>query len=255
MTGMVLRLAGPLQSWGEHSTFGDRDTLRFPTRSGVIGIFAAAQGLRRGEPLRRYAPLTFTVRVDRPGVHLADFHTSGGGLPRERTVPTADGGRRGEGKATIVTRRMYLADAVFTVAVEGPDDLMGQLTAALRSPRWQLYLGRRSCPPDQPFLLRGQVDDPVDELRQRVPLPGRRPDTGDQVSVDLITEEPLADATLANPALTEVSDVPAAFSRFDRRYGLRALYRQRAALPAALARWRSRSEYHHALADYARRPA
>ena len=120
MTGMVLRLAGPLQSWGEHSTFADRDTLRYPTRSGITGIFAAAQGLRRGEPLDRYAPLTFTVRVDRPGVHLADFHTTGGGLPRERTVPTADGGRRAEGKATIVTRRMYLSDAVFTVAVEGP---------------------------------------------------------------------------------------------------------------------------------------
>jgi CRISPR system Cascade subunit CasD len=250
MTGMVLRLAGPLQSWGEHSTFGERDTMRFPTRSGIIGIFAAAQGLRRGEPLGRYTPLRFTVRVDRPGVHLADFHTTCGGLPRERTVPTADGGRRGEGKATIVTRRMYLADAVFTVAVEGPDDLIAQITAALRFPRWQPYLGRRSCPPDQPMLLRGDVDDPVAELHQRVPLPSRRLDTEDPLTVDIITEQPAEDA-----ALTEVSDVPAAFSRAGRRYGLRAVYRHRAALPAALASWHSRSDYHGALAEYARRPA
>ena len=249
MTGMVLRLAGPLQSWGEHSTFGERDTLRFPTRSGIIGIFAAAQGLHRGEPLSRYAPLTLTVRVDQPGVHLTDFHTAGGGLPRELTVPTAAGGRREQGKGTIVTRRMYLADAVFSVAVEGPDDLIGQITTALRAPHWQPFLGRRSCPPDQPLLLREHADDPVADLRERVPLPGRKPGA-DQVTVDFITEESLADA-----ALTEVSDVPAVFSRFDRRYALRVVYRQRASLPAALARWRSRPDYHRALAEYARRPA
>jgi CRISPR system Cascade subunit CasD len=150
VTGLLLRLAGPLQSWGEHSTFADRDTLRYPTRSGITGIFAAAQGLRRGERLDRYAPLTLTVRIDRPGVLLADFHTTGGGLPRGRTVPTAEGGRRAEGKATIVTRRMYLSDAVFTVAVEGPGTLIDDLAAALRSPHWQPYLGRRSCPPTSP---------------------------------------------------------------------------------------------------------
>jgi CRISPR system Cascade subunit CasD len=251
VTGLLLRLAGPLQSWGEHSTFADRDTLQYPTRSGITGIFAAAQGLRRGEPLDRYAPLTLTVRIDRPGVLLTDFHTTGGGLPRGRTVPTAEGGRRSEGKATIVTRRMYLSDAVFTVAVEGPGRLIGDLAAALRSPHWQPYLGRRSCPPDQPLLLRAAVPDPVQELYQHVPLPGRRPDAHGQVSTDIITEEP-ADAT---GTLTEVADVPVTFSRHDRRYQLRTIRRDRAALPGALARWRSSKEYHRALADYARRPS
>lgn len=250
MSGLVLRLAGPLQSWGEHSTFGDRDTLRFPTRSGIIGIFAAAQGLRRGEPLDQYSPLRFTIRVDQPGVYLSDFHTAGGGLPRERSIPTADGGRRGEGKATIVTRRMYLSDAVFTVAVEGPDDVTKQVTAALRSPRWPPYLGRRSCPPDQPMLLRGLADDPLHELRHRIPLPGRKSDTAGQITVDILSEEPAE-----NTAFTEVWDVPSAFTRAGRRYGLRAVYRQRAQFPAALASWHSRKEYHRALAEYARRSA
>lgn len=250
MTGLLLRLAGPLQSWGEHSTFADRDTLRYPTRSGITGIFAAAQGLRRGEPLDRYTPLTLTVRIDRPGVLLADFHTTGGGLPRGRTVPTAEGGRRAEGKATIVTRRMYLSDAVFTVAVEGPGRLIDALAAALRSPRWQPYLGRRSCPPDQPLLLRA-ADDPVQELYQHVPLPGQRPDQHGQVSVDIITEEPDG----ASGMLTEVADVPDTFSRHDRRYQLRTIRRERAALPGALARWRSSKEYYRALAEYARRPS
>jgi CRISPR system Cascade subunit CasD len=250
VTGLLLRLAGPLQSWDEHSTFADRDTLRYPTRSGITGIFAAAQGLHRGEPLERYAPLTLTVRIDRPGVLLADFHTTGGGLPRSRTVPTAEGGRRAEGKATIVTRRMYLSDAVFTVAVEGPGQLIGDLAAALRSPHWQPYLGRRSCPPDQPLLLRAAADNPVQELYQHVPLPRQRPDEHGQVSVDTITEEPAG----ASGTLTEVADVPVTFSRYYRHYQLRAIRRQRTVLPGALARWRSSKEYHRALAEYARRP-
>ncbi len=94
MSGFLLRLAGPMQSWGEHSMFGERDTLPYPSRSGLIGMFAAAQGVRRGDPLDRYKELKFTVRVDRPGVRLVDFHTIGGGLPKERTVPTAAGERR-----------------------------------------------------------------------------------------------------------------------------------------------------------------
>jgi CRISPR system Cascade subunit CasD len=251
VTGLLLRLAGPLQSWGEHSTFADRDTLRYPTRSGITGIFAAAQGLRRGEPLDRYAPLTLTVRIDRPGVLLADFHTAGGGLPRGRTVPTAEGGRRAEGKATIVTRRMYLSDAVFTVAVEGPGSLIGDLAAALRTPHWQPYLGRRSCPPDQPLLLR-PAGDPVQDLYQQVPLPpGQRPDEHGQVSVDIITEEPAG----ATGTLTEIADVPVTFSRHGRRYQLRTIRREPAALPGTLARWRSSTEYHRALAEYARKPS
>jgi CRISPR system Cascade subunit CasD len=248
VTGLLLRLAWPLQSWGDHSTFADRDTLRYPTRSGITGIFAAAQGLRRGERLDRYAPLTLTVRVDRPGVLLADFHTTGGGLPRGRTVPTAEGGRRTEGKATIVTRRIYLSDALFTVAVEGPGQLIGDLAAALRSPHWQPYLGRRSCPPDQPLLLR-PADNPVQELYRHIPLPRQRPDEHGQVSADIITEEPAS----ATGTLTEVADIPVTFSRHDRHYQLRTIRRERAALPGALARWRSSKEYHRALAEYARR--
>ena len=46
-TGMLLRLAGPLQSWGERSVFTVRDSAAFPTRSGVLGMFAAAEGIDR----------------------------------------------------------------------------------------------------------------------------------------------------------------------------------------------------------------
>jgi CRISPR system Cascade subunit CasD len=250
VTSIVLRLAGPLQSWGEHSTFTDRDTLRFPTRSGITGLLAAAKGIKRGEPLARYDELGFTVRIDRPGNLLPDFHTVGGGLPRARTIPTASGGRRPEGTAIVVTRRWYLTDAAFTVAITGPDELISEITATLRAPRWQPYLGRRSCPPDPPLFLRLTPGDPVQELRERVPLPARRAAEASEVAVEMITETPVSD----DAAITELNDVPEIVGQHERRYRSRAVYRSTVGIPAALASWRNSAAYHKALYDYARSP-
>lgn len=248
MSGLVLRLAGPMQSWGERSTFAaERDTAGFPTRSGLIGLFAASMGIERGQAgvsqgtrpiaIADFAALRITVRVDAPGLLLTDFHTVGGGLPSARTVPTAEGKHRaGENTATIVSRRHYLSDAVFTVAVTAvdDDDLIMRIGDALLHPVWQPYLGRRSCPPDQPLVLRRRCADPEAELRTQVPLP-RRPwlpraaDGG--VEVDLLTESVPADG---RTAVTELSDVPLSFDRFDRRYARRTVYRQSISLPTRL---------------------
>jgi CRISPR system Cascade subunit CasD len=216
VSGLVLRLAGPLQSWGEHSVFTQRDTLRFPTRSGLIGLLACAEGVERDRSLAGYDPLRFTVRIDRPGVRMVDFHTIGGGL--RRGVPRPDGSQRPRETATIVTRRQYLADAVFTVAVEGPRERMAEIAEALRRPRWQPYLGRRSCPPDQPLLLRADVEDPVDELHTRVPV-ARRLREQEAPQAEFVTEAALDSAE----AVTELTDVPESFNRYDRRYRTRTV--------------------------------
>ncbi|MBO0804247.1 MAG: type I-E CRISPR-associated protein Cas5/CasD [Nocardiopsaceae bacterium] len=248
MSGIVLRLAGPLQSWGEHSTFSERDTLRFPTRSGIIGLLAAAQGISRGKPLDRYDPLRLTVRIDRHGTLTQDFHTAGGGVPRSRSIPTAEGKRRAEGKATVVTRRWYLSDAVFTIGIEGPDTLIQKTAAALARPHWPPYLGRRSCPPDQPLLLRAVPGNPVTDLRERVPLPGPgAPGGNDVIDIEMITEIPDAEA----PS-TEVADVPDVLGRHERRYRTRAVYQTTVQVPARLAAWRTANDYHKALHEYAR---
>lgn len=46
MATLLLRLAAPLQAWGADSKFETRKTAREPTKSGVIGLLAAALGLR-----------------------------------------------------------------------------------------------------------------------------------------------------------------------------------------------------------------
>ncbi|MGW3353748.1 type I-E CRISPR-associated protein Cas5/CasD [Nonomuraea rubra] len=227
MSGLVLRLAGPLQSWGEHSVFAQRDTLRFPTRSGLIGLLASAEGLERGRSLAGYEHLHFTVRIDRPGVRMLDFHTIGGGMPRG--VPRPDGTQRPQATATMVTRRQYLSDAAFTVAIEGPDDRLASIAQALRQPRWQPYLGRRSCPPDQPLLLSSTAADPVADLRTRVPV-ARALRNHEQPKAEFVTEtaEETADA------VTKLADIPESFGRYDRRYGTRAVSITTHAVPAEL---------------------
>lgn len=245
MMGLLIRLAGPLQSWGEHSVFTHRDTLRYPTRSGVIGIFAAAEGRPRGEPLGDYDALRLTVRIDRPGTVIRDFHTIGGGYPREATVPTAEGKRRTPETATIVTHRHYLTDAVFTVAVEGPQDRTCAIAEALDSPHWPIFLGRRSCPPDQPLLLRSGVDDPVEHLSGRVPIAYRPRRRDDPRELDFVTEGARDDAE----AVAELTDVPQTFSRLDRRFRTRTVSVISRPVPESL--WSTgTAAYYDALIDY-----
>lgn len=249
MTGLLLRLAGPMQSWGDHSTFSERDTWTYPTRSGLIGLIASAFGRLRGEPIDDLADLAFTIRVDRAGTVIQDFHTVGGGLPREQTVPTAEGGRRGPGLGTIVSRRYYLSDAVFTVAVTGPERLLRAVAAALERPAWAPYLGRRSCPTEIPLLLRATTEDPVVHLLQFLPLARAVPAAaGDTVPVDFVLDKPPAcDEKDTSRAI--VNDIPIDFHPHRRRYRSRSVWVTRQLLPARLCRGLG-SDYLTALAEY-----
>ena len=116
MATLLLRLAAPLQAWGADSKFETRKTAREPTKSGVIGLLAAALGLRRDEtePLTRLAQLRFGVRVEREGQLLVDFHMA----------------RNEEKDRSYVTYRHYLEDAVFLVGLESEDTALLQELAA-----------------------------------------------------------------------------------------------------------------------------
>ncbi|MFF4509085.1 type I-E CRISPR-associated protein Cas5/CasD [Streptomyces sp. NPDC001401] len=237
MSGLLLRLAGPLQSWGERSAFTpDRDTAPFPTRSALTGMFAAAEGIHRHDTaaLEHYRALEFTVRVDRPGTRLVDYHTVGGGQPKEKTAATSGGSNKG---AAVITRRHYLADAVFGIAVTGPHDTLTRIADALHQPHWSPYLGRRSCVPDEPLLLRTQAADPVDDLMHHVPL---SPDTTrpapreDSIPVTFLWEHPPAHQTAGADTLT-LYDMPRNFSPHGRGHDRRHIYRTVEHLPAHLA--------------------
>src|ERR1019366_10448139 len=83
---LLLRLAGPMQSWGLDSRFDDlRDTGLEPSKSGVLGLVCAALG-KPGDDQPGYWPslaelvsLRMGVRVLREGTLRVDFQTAGGG--------------------------------------------------------------------------------------------------------------------------------------------------------------------------------
>lgn len=138
MSTLLLRLAAPLQSWGIASKFDTRDTAREPSKSGVIGLLAAALGRGRDENMEDLNALRFGVRIDQPGTLLRDYHTA---MLNPKAPP-------------FETTRYYLADAVFLVGLEGEESFLNKLEMALRNPFYPLYLGRRSCPPVGQLVIR-----------------------------------------------------------------------------------------------------
>ncbi|GAB3393390.1 type I-E CRISPR-associated protein Cas5/CasD [Azotobacter armeniacus] len=145
MATLLLRLQGPMQSWGTTSRFDERDTQLEPSKSGVLGLICAALGRDRSEPLEDLAALRMGVRVDREGVPMRDYQTATG-------VLIASG--KADFKRTVVSPRFYLADAVFLVGLEGADTtLLEHIQAALRAPVWSLALGRKSFVPSKPVFL------------------------------------------------------------------------------------------------------
>ena len=152
MPTLLLRLAGPLQSWGTASRFDERDTQLEPSKSGVLGLLCAALGRDRAEAVDDLAGLRMGVRVDREGLPMRDFQTAGGDRDTEkRTLLIATGKTVNR---TVVSPRHYLADAVFLVGLEGPDAaLLRNLHAALLRPVWSMALGRKAFVPAAPVAV------------------------------------------------------------------------------------------------------
>lgn len=195
MSTLLLRLAGPMQSWGTDSKFDVRRTQREPSKSGVIGLVAAALGVSRQDrqALATLACLRFGVRVDREGTLLRDYHTAHGKTCKKE-------------EAVYITNRYYLADAVFVAGLESEDGaLLERMGEALVSPAFPLYLGRRSCPPTGRIFL-GISPKPLEEaLRENAP------DSASWLVLDAKAGEP--------GGLQR--DVPLSFNPNRREYGFR----------------------------------
>ncbi len=152
MPTLLLRLVGPMQSWGTTSRFDQRDTGKEPSKSGVVGLLAAALGIDR-ENWTDLEPLTHLpvgIRHDRPGVPKRDYQTA-------QHIISAD---RSKIHETAVTTRDYLADAAFLVGLECDERfLLERIHAALRDPVWPLALGRKSYVPSEPVWIENGVRD------------------------------------------------------------------------------------------------
>lgn len=202
MPTLVLTLAGPMQAWGIDSRFSVRQTDLAPSKSGVIGLVAAAQGVRRTEPLTELAGLRFGVRADQPGRILRDFQTA----------------RADDGRGASVSERYYLSDAVFLAALESDDaEWLRRIQGYLRRPVFPLYLGRRSCPPGGPIPSR-LFEGSIEEAFATMPWQANRAEQLLQREHPQVALETRIDADSGERGAIRQRDVPVSFAPERREY-------------------------------------
>lgn len=211
MRNLLLWLEAPLQSWGAGSRYGRRDTLPFPTRSGILGLLCCAMG-RGGEQrawLENMKHLPQTVIAFAPEGRdgkpvrqpvLQDFHMVGGGYDaddpwQDMLIPKKADGKRPVGAGTKLTYRYYLQDMAFACALAMPEDMEEEIASSLVAPAWPICLGRKSCIPSD-RVYRGFFEHEEEALahaaaiaqeKKRVPvfkvLPGRH-EEGDVLCIN-----------------------------------------------------------------------
>lgn len=159
---LVFQIYAPLVSWGEAAVGEVRHSATVPSRSALLGLLAAALGIRRDDHVALHAFNQHYHMAVRPlsgrETWLNDYHTVQ--MPKEnRKVPRHT--RRdevrpeaGQSLETMLTSREYRCDAYYHIAVSatpGAPYSLSALREALLSPVFTLYFGRKSCPPALPL--------------------------------------------------------------------------------------------------------
>ena len=150
---LLLRLYGPLASWGEIAVGETRHSAVHPSRSALLGLLGAALGIERDDDAGQLAlsqGYRFGIKLERVGSPLRDYHTVQTGVaPRKVSFRSRRQELLAEKRDTVLSTREYRCDSLALVAVEAlPTARWGfdQLASALRHPHYPLYLGRKSCP-------------------------------------------------------------------------------------------------------------
>jgi CRISPR system Cascade subunit CasD len=177
---LLFQLYGPLVAWGDIAVGERRPARPHPSRSGVLGLVAAALGVERTDSagLRAlHEGYGLACRVDSAGALLVDYHTA-----QVAPSPAVKGSRLGrflsrkdelaigpDAVKTILSQRDYYQDVLSVAclwALPGAPHPLERLASALREPVFTPYLGRRSCPPALPFHPRVvEAAGPIEALR------------------------------------------------------------------------------------------
>jgi CRISPR system Cascade subunit CasD len=154
---LIFSIAAPMASFSAQYDPGERrNSSNRPSKSGVLGMVAAALGIERTEEVKFEAlrdSLGFAVRVEDAGQPAFDYHTS--------QVPPARRNRRFATRAdelsvpktelkTILSTREYRVNAFASPALwlRAMDRrvALADIAAALKRPHFTVYAGRKSHP-------------------------------------------------------------------------------------------------------------
>ena len=167
---LVFQLHGPMASWGVDAPGEVRHSHELPSRSALLGLLAAALGIRRDEEERLSdfnRHYSFLLCASRDPRWARDYHTVQ--MPKEvrkaRYFSRREELQDPELLSALISRRDYYTDAWWMVGVAITPDApwtLEQLQKALQHPVFPLYLGRKSHPlglPLSPILLKGDAPE------------------------------------------------------------------------------------------------
>jgi len=184
---LVFTLASTLASMGDVAGHERRGTWTWPGRSAILGLLAAARGIKRNGDFSALDALQVSVAVFETGKPMRDYHTV-------QTIPTAAVKRpqsRPEALAraaraanTTITLRDYRQGVLYGAAVQGPE--LESLHSALERPAFHLYLGRKAGPLSAPLAPNIVTAESPEAALAHLTLP---PWQGTAVAETLYSEE------------------------------------------------------------------
>jgi CRISPR system Cascade subunit CasD len=197
MKYLLFQCYAPLVSWGTIAVGGERLTFRHPKKSSIIGLIAAALGIKREEEIKNLElvnSIGFATKVISSGVILNDFHTIQ--VPRINNSilfnTRKDELRYNKLKIrTILSNREYLCDALSVIAIWLKDNNFDiyKLKKSLKYPVFSLYIGRKACTPALPLnpkiIEKDTIKNAFDCYDVNFPLPIDR--NSDDITKERIT--------------------------------------------------------------------
>jgi CRISPR system Cascade subunit CasD len=184
---LVFTLASTLASMGDVAGHERRGTWTWPGRSAILGLLAAARGIKRDGDFSALDALQVSVAVFETGKPMRDYHTV-------QTIPTAAVkrpqsrpealARAGRAANTTITLRDYRQGVLYGAAVQGPE--LESLRSALKRPAFHLYFGRKACPLSAPLAPKIVAAEAPEAALAHLTLP---PWQGTAMAETLYTEE------------------------------------------------------------------
>lgn len=172
MDTLIFQLQATLSSWGEVAVGEYRPSAEYPSQSAIHGLLGAALGIERDDDEAQAAlrnGYRLAVGVLSQGRLLRDYHTAQ--VPSRSDLKKRPHATRKDELSlpktdlnTILSSRDYRQDAAALVAIQAMADApysLQHLAEALKKPKFVLYLGRKSCPLDEPLYPRVMEADTI----------------------------------------------------------------------------------------------